>query len=89
LVNNCGVGFGKPILDVDLEEARKVYDVNVWGVLAVIQAFAPLVIAAEGTIANTGSVVAHLQSPFIGSFLHVINSCQWTLHIPSRNIRVI
>ncbi|KAI1874499.1 hypothetical protein JX265_004707 [Neoarthrinium moseri] len=31
LVNNAGAGYGMPILDMDVEKAQKLYDVNVWG----------------------------------------------------------
>ena len=37
-----------PLLDVDIGKAQKQYDVNVWGVLAVTQAFFPLLRAAKG-----------------------------------------
>lgn len=37
-----------PLLDVELEKARKQYEVNVWGILAVTQAFFPLLRAAKG-----------------------------------------
>lgn len=34
LVNNAGVEFVSPLLDVDITEAKRLYDVNVWGPLA-------------------------------------------------------
>jgi 1-acylglycerone phosphate reductase len=37
------------LLDVDLDKAKREYEVNVWGVLAVTQAFFPLLRAAKGT----------------------------------------
>ena len=37
-----------PILDIDLERAKKQYEVNFWGVLAVTQAFFPMLRAAKG-----------------------------------------
>lgn len=37
-----------PLLDVDVDKARKQFDVNVFGVLAVTQAFFPLLRAAKG-----------------------------------------
>lgn len=37
-----------PLMDVDLEQARKEYEVNVWGVLAVTQAFFPMLREAKG-----------------------------------------
>lgn len=37
----AGIGMVRPLLDVDMEWAKQVYDVNVWGPLAVTQAFVP------------------------------------------------
>ncbi len=31
LVNNAGAGYAMPILDVDVEEAKQVYEVNITG----------------------------------------------------------
>lgn len=56
LVNNAGVEFLSPLLDVDVTEAKKLYDVNVWGPLAMVQAFAPLSIDAKGVIVNQSSI---------------------------------
>ena len=48
-VDNAGYGYYMPLLDVDLEQARKQYEVNVWGLLAVTQAFFPMLKEAKGT----------------------------------------
>jgi NAD(P)-dependent dehydrogenase (short-subunit alcohol dehydrogenase family) len=56
LMNNAGVGNGGPVLG-DPERWRRVLDVNLWGVINGMQAFAPAIIA-QGTpcaIINTGS----------------------------------
>lgn len=66
LVNNSGNGFVMPLLDTDLDEARRMFEVNIFGVLAVTQAFAPLVIAAKGTIVNNSSIAGYLYPPFMG-----------------------
>lgn len=69
LVNNSGALYVVPTLDMDIEQAKKMYDVNVWGVVAMIQAFAPLVIAAKGTIVNIASISGYVYSPFMGMLL--------------------
>jgi len=43
-VNNAGSGYMMPLLDVDIEDAKKMFETNVWGLLAVTKVFAPLVI---------------------------------------------
>lgn len=60
LVNNAGADCTMPLLDVSLEEAKALYDLNVWGVLAVTQAFAPMLIKARGTLVNINSVAAQM-----------------------------
>ena len=37
-----------PLLDVDIEKAKKQFEVNLWGLLAVTQAFFPLLREAKG-----------------------------------------
>lgn len=66
LVNNAGLLYTMPVLDLDIDLARQMYDVNFWGVLAVTKAFAPLVIAAKGTIANMASIAALMSPPYLG-----------------------
>ncbi|KAK6075940.1 oxidoreductase [Seiridium cupressi] len=73
LVNNAGGGYQMPLLDTDLDEARKLFDVNVWGLLAVTQAFAPLLTttAANGNkarVVNIGSVVSRVNVPWQGIY---------------------
>lgn len=57
-----------PILDIDIDVAKKVYDVNVFGVIRTTQAFSSLVIAAEGTIVIIGSIAGIMPYVFGGSF---------------------
>jgi 1-acylglycerone phosphate reductase len=73
LVNNAGGGYQIPLLDADLDEARRLFDVNVWGVLAVTQAFAPLLIesAIAGRaprVVNIGSIVSRTNPPWQGIY---------------------
>ena len=67
LVNNSGGGFIMPVLDTDMEETRRMFEVNLFGVLAVTQAFAPLLIAAKGTIVNNSSIGGCLYPPYMGT----------------------
>ncbi len=69
-MNNSARGLFMPALDVDIEEARKVFDVNFWGALGVTQNFAPLLIAAKGTVINISSITAHAYAPWISRRSH-------------------
>ena len=63
LVNNAGIGDGGAVLDTPVEVQSLVYEVNVEGVYRVTRAFAPMVMAANGRIATTGSIAGTLSWP--------------------------
>ena len=66
LINNAGVNHFSPVLDIDLSEAKHVFDINFWGALTVTQAFAPLVIKAKGSVVNITSIAGHINVPYMG-----------------------
>jgi short-subunit dehydrogenase len=57
-----------PLLDSDVSVAKKMFDVNVFAVVTVTQAFAPLLIASQGTIINIGSVLGKMPLPWSGYY---------------------
>ncbi|KAL7660564.1 hypothetical protein ACMYSQ_000021 [Aspergillus niger] len=57
-----------PLLDSDSSVAKKIFDVNVFAVVAVTQAFAPLLIGSKGTIINIGSVLGKMPLPWQGYY---------------------
>lgn len=46
LLNNAGAVYFMPIMDVDVRKAKEIYEINVFGVLNMTQAFLPLLIRA-------------------------------------------
>ncbi|KAI0714610.1 hypothetical protein C8Q76DRAFT_619051 [Earliella scabrosa] len=84
LVNNAGAGYTIPLLDADLEQARRVHDTNVWGPLRTTQAFADLLIASKGRVVNISSVGAVVNTPWIG----VYSSSKAALNILSDTLRL-
>ena len=58
LVNNAGGAFGlSPVAEADAEEWRRMYDVNVLGLMQVTQALLPALVASgAGVIVNVGSL---------------------------------
>ncbi len=66
LVNNAGIAVTGPIELVPLDELRRQFEINVFGQVAVTQAFLPLIRAARGRIVNVGSVGARFALPFGG-----------------------
>lgn len=69
LVNNAGQGFLMPLLDVDIDKAKCLFDVNFWGVLNVVQAFAPMIIEAKGILVNHSSVSCNMLLPWKGMYI--------------------
>ncbi|KAK8092023.1 short-chain dehydrogenase/reductase [Apiospora hydei] len=68
LVNNSGQAQILPALDTDIDEARKLFDLNFWAPLAMVQAFTPLLIEARGCLVNNASVSAYVPMPFSGTY---------------------
>lgn len=70
LFNNAGFGYYCPLLDADIKKSRKQYDVNVWGLLAITQAFFPLLQAGKGIVVNQASIsgVQGFNMPFMGIY---------------------
>lgn len=66
LVNNAGVAGAMPLLDLDIDAAKKMYDVNVWALVAMTQAFAPMLIKAQGIVCNISSVSGELTFAWMG-----------------------
>ncbi len=68
LVNNAGLGLGGPLELVPISETRKLMEVNVIGLLATTQAFAPLLRNAGGRIVNIGSLAGIIAMPGASSY---------------------
>jgi 1-acylglycerone phosphate reductase len=69
LINNAGYGAPtKPLIDADLEAGKRMFDVNFWDSLSMVQAFAPLLVQAQGTIVNIGSIGAVMHTPYLGLY---------------------
>jgi NAD(P)-dependent dehydrogenase (short-subunit alcohol dehydrogenase family) len=75
LVNNAGIGIGGPLLLLGLDELRHQFEVNVFGLVAVTQAFAPLLgtdrrlTGAPGRVVNMSSVAGKLAAPFLAPYV--------------------
>lgn len=68
LVNNAGVGAGGPLIETAEEEVRWLFDVNIFGVFKITQAFAPLIIESKGRITTIGSIAGILSGTFYGPY---------------------
>lgn len=66
LVNVAGVGTTSPVEYMKASDLQKIFAINVFGQVAVTQAFLPFIRQARGRIVNISSVGAHLAIPFGG-----------------------
>lgn len=56
LVNNAGIGVNAPVETLPLAEWRRLFEVNFFGHVAMMQALLPALIASRGTVVNISSV---------------------------------
>jgi NAD(P)-dependent dehydrogenase (short-subunit alcohol dehydrogenase family) len=75
LVNNAARNHFMPLLDDDIDAAKAIFETNVWGPLAMTQAFAPLLIEAQGTLVNITSIAGHGAVPTMGMSIQHVRSC--------------
>lgn len=69
LVNNAGYAMMAPQESGDLDVAREMFETNLWGAAAMVQALAPAMReAGRGTIVNVSSIGARLSNPLIGFY---------------------
>jgi len=69
LINNAGVSVMGPVERVGVEEWRRQYETNVFGLVQVTQAVMPQMRSAGmGRIINIGSITGRLVAPFFGVY---------------------
>ncbi|TVY33838.1 Short-chain dehydrogenase [Lachnellula subtilissima] len=68
LINNAGRNHFSPVLDIDISEAKQIFEINLWGPLALVKAFMPLLMESKGTVVNTTSISGYLNVPYMGLY---------------------
>ncbi|MEY9933541.1 NAD(P)-dependent dehydrogenase (short-subunit alcohol dehydrogenase family) [Catenulispora sp. GP43] len=66
IVNNAGIIVQGPLELVSAPDLRRQFDVNVFGAVAVTQAFLPLLRAGHGRLVNITAATARVAGPFFG-----------------------
>ena len=64
-VNNAGGTIYGRLDQVSEEDSRRLFDINFWAALYMIQGFKDLLIAARGVVANNCSMAAVAPCPYI------------------------
>ena len=68
LINNAAVATGEPLEIVDIDNLRDEFEVNVFGLVEVIQQFLPLLKKAKGRIINISSNNGYISMPYMGGY---------------------
>ena len=68
LVNNAGIAVAAPVEFVPGIDLRHQFEVNVFGLVDVTQAFIPLLRKAKGRIVNIGSIAGRVTTPLVGPY---------------------
>lgn len=84
LINNAGRKYTVPALDVEIDEIRETFESNLFAVMRMCQAFAPMLIQSKGTIVQIGSLAGVISYVF-GS---VYNASKAALHSYSNTLRL-
>ena len=66
LFNNAGIGALCPVENMSQAALTEAFSINLFGQIAVIQAFLPAIRRVRGRIVNSGSVADYLTPPFAG-----------------------
>ncbi|KAF2460431.1 hypothetical protein BDY21DRAFT_164764 [Lineolata rhizophorae] len=84
LVNNAGRNYTVPALDVDFDEVQMTFEVNVFAVMRMCKAFAPMLMQTKGTIVQVGSLAAIMPYVFGSTY----NASKAALHAYSDTLRL-
>jgi NAD(P)-dependent dehydrogenase (short-subunit alcohol dehydrogenase family) len=84
LVNNAGVGLTGPTELLPIDLIRRQFEINVFGQMAVTQAFLPQLRVASGRLINIGSIGDRLVMPFGGP----INGSKWAFAAFTHALRI-
>jgi NAD(P)-dependent dehydrogenase (short-subunit alcohol dehydrogenase family) len=68
VVSNAGIALGGPLETVPIDELRRQFEVNVFGALALVQAFLPALPPGIGRVVFVGSISGRLATPYIGPY---------------------
>jgi NAD(P)-dependent dehydrogenase (short-subunit alcohol dehydrogenase family) len=68
LVNNAGIPVNGPVESLPMAQWRRLFDVNLFGHVAMIQALFPALLSSSGTVVNISSVGGKVVLPTYGAY---------------------
>lgn len=88
-VNNAGLGLYGRLDEIEDEDARRLFDINFWGVVYGSQAALPHLRKNGGALINVGSEVSDAFAPLLGIYTaskHAVKGYTDTLRVEIENI---
>jgi short-subunit dehydrogenase len=67
-INNAGIGLFAKVMDTNLDEAKRLFDTNFWGVVNGCKVAVPVMREGGGVIINIGSFHCNVALPMQGLF---------------------
>lgn len=68
LVNNAGIGLGGPQEYVAIEDWRRQFEVNVFGLVDLTQKLLPALVRSQGRVVNVSSIGGRVATPCMGPY---------------------
>jgi NAD(P)-dependent dehydrogenase (short-subunit alcohol dehydrogenase family) len=68
LVNNAGITVSGPAEFVPIDEVRRQFEINLFGHMAMTQAFLPMLRTSKGRVVNVGSIGGRNALPFMSPY---------------------
>lgn len=87
LVNNAGLVVAGPLELLPIDQLRRQFEVNVFGQIAVTQAFLPMLRLARGRIVMISSISGRVAAPFVGPYAaskHALEALSDSLRVELR-----
>jgi NAD(P)-dependent dehydrogenase (short-subunit alcohol dehydrogenase family) len=95
LVNNAGFGLNDSVAELDMAQARRLFDTNLFGAMECMQAVIPVMRAqGGGDIVNISSVSGHIATPYASVYAaskHAMNAVGFSarMELKRHNINVL
>lgn len=67
-MNNAGIAVAGPVEFVTMDDYRRQFDINFFGLVAMTKAFLPLLRKTQGRVVNISSIAGKVSSPFLGPY---------------------
>ena len=68
IINNAGIAYAGPLMDMPIEFMQEQFDVNVMGVHRITKTFFPLILESKGRIIMMSSDSGFFATPFFGPY---------------------